>query len=298
MPIDPQSNGNTMKVVLVTGPSGAGRSTAIHTLEDIGFEAIDNLPISLLPRLLSGPPVERHLALGMDARNRDFSAETLIEVVDIMSRDSGFECTLLYLDCAEDVLVRRYSETRRRHPLAPDETPLQGIRRESDLLGGLKQRADILINTSDMPPNELRREISNWFQGGLSAHLALSVQSFSYKRGIPRSADMVLDCRFLANPHWQPELRNMNGLNAPVRDFVTADARYDDFFKRTHELVTSLIPAYREEGKSHFTLALGCTGGQHRSVSVAEELANALAQNGWQVSIRHRELERRAEPAP
>jgi UPF0042 nucleotide-binding protein len=283
-----------LKVVLVTGPSGAGRATAIHALEDIGFEAIDNLPLTLLPRLLSGPPMNRNLALGIDVRNRDFSADALIEVVDIISRETDFNCALMFLDCNVEVLTRRYSETRRRHPLAPDDTPLDGILREATLIGGLRERADILIDTSELTPHDLRQEINSHFAPDDENRMAVTVQSFSYKRGMPRGLDMVLDCRFLRNPHWEKSLRALDGRDAEVGTYITADPRFADFFARTTELVHSLLPAYRAEGKSHFTLGLGCTGGQHRSVYVTECLSNALAEKGWQVSIRHRELERRA----
>lgn len=295
MPSDPVSNFNgPQKVVLVTGPSGSGRATAIRALEDLGFEAIDNLPLTLLPRLLSGPPFGRHLALGVDVRNRDFSADTLIKVIDIISRETDFEGTLLFLACNTDVLARRYSETRRRHPLAPDETPLDGIARELALLGGLRERADILIDTSETTPHDLRAEIAKLFGSDADQGMAVSLQSFSYKRGLPHGMDMVLDCRFLRNPHWDKALRALNGQDAAVGAYIAQDNNFDPFFSRILDLVELLLPAYRTEGKSHFTLGLGCTGGQHRSVYVAECLANALAEKGWQVSIRHRELERRA----
>ncbi|MFT4715972.1 MAG: UPF0042 nucleotide-binding protein [Paracoccaceae bacterium] len=289
----PISSAEPLKVVLVTGPSGAGRSTAINTLEDLGFEAIDNLPLTLLPRLLSGPPMVQNLALGIDVRNRDYSAASLIEAVNIIDRETNFDCSLIFLDCDEDVLVRRYSETRRRHPLAPDETALDGIKREVALLGNLKSRADVLIDTSEMSPHDLRAELTRWFGSKANASMAVSVQSFSYKRGLPRGLDMVLDCRFLRNPHWEKDLRDLDGRDGDVAAYVAEDPRFADFFNRTRELVESLLPAYQQEGKSYFTLALGCTGGQHRSVFVTEALANALAQQGWQVSIRHREIERR-----
>ncbi|NOX41041.1 MAG: RNase adapter RapZ [Alphaproteobacteria bacterium] len=283
------------KVVLITGPSGAGRSTSIHALEDFGFEAIDNLPLTLLPRLLSGPPMTRNLALGIDVRNRDFSAETVIEAVDIIDNETIFDCSLVYLDCATEVLIRRYSETRRRHPLAPDETPEEGIRRELDLLGGLKQRADLLIDTTDMSPHDLKSELQDWFGAKSSQKMAVSLQSFSYKRGMPRGLDMVLDCRMLRNPHWDEALRALDGRDSRVAEYIADDPLFSDFFNKTLDLVELLLPAYRAEGKSYFTLAFGCTGGQHRSVFMAEALANALAERGWQVSIRHRELEREHE---
>jgi len=286
------------KVVLITGPSGSGRSTAINALEDLGFEAIDNLPLSLLPRLLSGPPIGHHLALGVDIRNRDFSADSLVEAVDIISRETEFDCSLVFLDCDTEVLARRYSETRRRHPLAPNETPIEGILRENAMLGALKHRADILIDTSNLTPHDLRSEISTLFGTDSDHPLAVSIQSFSYKRGMPHGLDMVLDCRFLRNPHWDAELRQKTGLDAEVGAYIAQDPRYKEFFQRTLDLVEFLLPAYRDEGKSYFTLGLGCTGGQHRSVYVAKCIANALAENGWRVSIRHRELERRAGGVP
>jgi UPF0042 nucleotide-binding protein len=291
---NPDLTNGRRKVVLITGPSGAGRSTTIHALEDLGFEAIDNLPLTLLPRLLSGPPMTQHLALGVDVRNRDFSAESLIEAVDILSRETDFDVSLVYLDCDVDVLVRRYSETRRKHPLASDQTPLAGITREIDLLGALRDRADVLIDTSEMTPHDLKAEIATWFGTDSGTDMAVSLQSFSYKRGMPRGLDMVLDCRFLRNPHWDKALRALDGRDPEVAAYVAEDPRFSDFFTRVCDLTEILLPAYGEEGKSYFTLAFGCTGGQHRSVFVAEAVAKALAQRGWQVSIRHRELERRA----
>lgn len=281
------------RLVLVTGPSGAGRATAVNALEDIGFEAIDNLPLSLLPRLLDGPPIGRPLALGIDVRNRDFSTNAMVELVDTLSADESVDVDLLYLDCSADVLVRRYSETRRRHPLAPVESPIQGIERELELLGPLRDRANVLIDTTELTPHDLRAEIERWFAEKATQRLAVSVQSFSYKRGIPRGVDMVLDCRFLRNPYWQADLRALSGLDDRVATHVAGDDRFEAFFSEVQALVELLLPAYTEEGKSHLAIAFGCTGGQHRSVAVAEKLANALAASGWQVSKRHRELERR-----
>ena len=174
------------RLVLVTGPSGAGRSTAIHALEDLGYEAIDNLPMSLIPRLLDGPPLPRPIALGLDVRNRDFNATALIELVDLLTRDPRVTLELLYLDCAQPELIQRFSQTRRRHPLAPAETPTEGIEREIDLLAPIKARADHLIDTTDMTPHDLKADIGRWFDASPTARLAVSVQSFSYKRGIPR----------------------------------------------------------------------------------------------------------------
>lgn len=282
------------RLVLVTGPSGAGRSSAIRALEDMGYEAIDNLPLSLLPRLLDGPAPEKPLALGIDTRNRDFSTNALIEVIDGMSAGGAGAMQVLYLDCNAEVLMRRFSETRRRHPLAPAEAPDIGIAREFDLLVPIRARADVLIDTSEMAPRDLRAELERWFVQQPGSGLAVSVQSFSYKRGLPRGLDMVLDCRFLRNPYWDEGLRALNGTDARVATYIEEDARFDAFRHKVLNLTELLLPAYEAEGKAYLSIGFGCTGGQHRSVAMAERLGKALAESGWQVSIRHRELERRA----
>ncbi len=286
------------QLVLVTGPSGAGRSTAIHALEDLGYEVIDNLPLSLVPRLVDGPALGRPIALGLDVRNRDFNTTALIEMIDTLTRDPRVSIELMYLDCAISELIRRYSQTRRRHPLAPAETPTEGINREVDLLIPVRARADHLIDTTEMSPHDLKAEIGRWFDHSPTAPMAVSVQSFSYKRGLPRGVDMIFDCRFLRNPYWSPALREMDGRDAAVSDYVAEDPRFVEFFHRLQELVLMLIPAHLEEGKAHLSIGFGCTGGQHRSVAVAEKLGKVLAEAGWAVSKRHRELERRLAAGP
>ena len=280
-------------IVFVTGPSGAGRSSALNVLEDAGFEAVDNLPLRLIPALLDSPGQERPLALGIDPRNRDFSTTSVIDVLGRLTGVPGLAPELLYLDCSSDVLLRRFSETRRRHPLAPDDRPSEGIMREQEMLRPLRARADVLIDTSDLNVHQLRTEVVHWFAPEGQHHLSISVQSFSYKRGLPRSVDMIYDCRFLVNPYWQTELRSYNGTDATVAAYVKADPRFDAFAQQVLDLSLLLLPAYREEGKSHLSIAFGCTGGQHRSVVMAETHALRLAENGWQVSIRHRELDLR-----
>lgn len=292
------------RLVLVTGPSGAGRSTAINVLEDLGFEAIDNLPLSLIPRLLDGPPRPAPLALGLDVRNRDFSASNVIELIDSLTRNPRFAPEVLYLDSATDTLVRRYAETRRRHPLAADGSPTDAITAERDLLTPIRVRADVLLDTSDFTPHDLRGELARLFDLSDSGRMSVSVQSFSYKRGVPRGLDMMFDCRFLANPHWVEGLRAQDGRAPAVQAHVTGDPRYPEFFERVRDLILFLLPAQVAEGKAHLAIGFGCTGGQHRSVTLAERMADSLAEQGWQVSKRHRELERReaqprsAEPAP
>ncbi len=284
------------RLVLITGPSGAGRSTAIHALEDLGYEVIDNLPLSLIPRLIEGPPLGRPIALGLDVRNRDFNTAAVIALIDRLTRDPRLSLEVLYLDCAPQVLISRYSQTRRRHPLTEAATPADGIDREIDLLAPIRVRADILIDTSDMSPHELKAEIGQWFDPGEDRRLALSVQSFSYKRGLPRGLDMVFDCRFLANPYWVPDLRDLDGRDPAVSAHIESDPRFAEFFRKLQDLVLLLLPAQLDEGKAHLAIGFGCTGGQHRSVAVAEKLAKVLAEAGWQVSKRHRELERRVAP--
>ena len=281
------------RVVLVTGPSGAGRSTAINALEDLGFEAIDNMPVSLIPRLLDGPALARPMALGIDVRNRDFSPDGLLALHARLTVVGGMQLELLYLDCAADVLVRRYSETRRRHPLAPDASPSEGIAREIALLEPVRTRSDILIDTTELTPHDLRAELQGWFATDTGLGMAVSVHSFSYKRGLPHGVDVVLDCRFLDNPYWKAELRGLTGLDPAVTDHIAQDARFAPFVDHVLGLLTFQLPACLAEGKAHFSVGIGCTGGQHRSVAVTEKVAHGLAEKGWRVSIRHRELERR-----
>lgn len=281
------------RVVFVTGASGAGRTTAIHALEDAGFEVINNLPLSLLERVLGGPDSMPPLALGIDVRNRDFSQDAVTSLLDRLTEADGIDIEILFLDCDPNVVLRRYSETRRRHPMALGDTPQDGIAREMELLRPVKARADHVIDTSDMTPHDLRAEIERRFVTGDGANMVISVQSFSYKRGLPRGVDLVFDVRFLANPHWEKALRAMDGRDAEVARFVESDPLFTEFFTKLEDFIVTLLPAYKAEGKSHFAIALGCTGGQHRSVAVTEKLANALAEKGWQVSTRHREIERR-----
>ena len=283
----------TPGVVLVTGPSGAGRTTAINALEDLGYEVIDNLPLSLLPRLLDGPAPTRPLALGVDVRNRDFSTNALIDIVDRLSSRGQWMPQVLYMDAAEEELVRRYSETRRRHPLAPAGPPLAGISEERELLIPIRARADVLIDTTGLSPHEAKAEVERWFGTGEGRQLGVTLHSFSYKRGLPRGMDIVMDCRFLRNPHWEEDLRQRDGRDPAVADYVMADPRFPAFFQQVKALADLLLPAHKDEGKAHLSIGFGCTGGKHRSVAMTERLAEALAQDGWHVSKRHRELERR-----
>ena len=282
---------NVQKIIVVSGPSGAGRSTAINVLEDLGFEAIDNAPLSLIPRFASGP-LARPLAIGVDVRNRDFSLSGVRDVLTQLAAITEVECQLLFLDANEDTLVRRYSETRRRHPLAPDEPPIQGIRKEADLLAPLRDDAEFLIDTSEMTPHDLKARLTEYFGEKGAALFGITLQSFSYKRGIPKGSDIVFDCRFLKNPYWDEGLRSLTGLDPAVGAYIGTDERTAPFLSKLTDLLSLLLPAFREEGKSHISIGIGCTGGQHRSVFVTESVAMALAEKGWQVSKRHREVNR------
>lgn len=279
------------EVIIVTGPAGAGRTTAIKAIEDFGVEVIDNLPLNLFNRILSGPPTGDRLAIGIDSRTRGFSVEALIEVIDSIAESKNYTPTLLYLDCRDSTLLRRYSETRRRHPASPDGSPLLGVKQEVETLRSLRDRADILLDTTELSPHHLRAELAGWFDKSGSKGLSVSVQSFSYKRGTPRAVDMMIDCRFLRNPHWDSTLRPLTGLVPSVGEYVSEDPLFKPFFEKLQDFVELLLPAYQAEGKAYFSIGMGCTGGQHRSVFVAEKLAAALAKKGWTVSTRHKEME-------
>ncbi|WP_071798065.1 RNase adapter RapZ [Natronohydrobacter thiooxidans] len=284
------------RLVLLTGPSGAGRSTALRALEDLGYEAIDNMPISLVSRLVAAP-LDRPLALVLDPRNRDFAVNALLALVEEFSASPRFDFDLVYLDCPVTTLIQRYSETRRRHPLSPDRTAREGIELEARLMQPVRMRADVLVETESMTPHDLRAHMQRLFGQPGAQNMQVHVESFSYKRGIPAGVDLVFDCRFLNNPHWQPGLRLRDGRDPAVVDFILSDTRFSGFFRRIHDLVEYLLPEYTQEGKTQLSIGFGCTGGQHRSVAIAEKLSNALAQAGWQVSKRHRELERIAAHA-
>jgi len=287
------SPGTGQHIVIMTGPGGSGRSTAIGALEDIGFEAIDNLPISFLPRLFRDGLPHRPVVIGVDPRNREFDVERLLTSLAEIESSTGSEPVTVFLDCDAPTLARRYSETRRRHPMSPDGTPQLGIEREIELLAPLREAADVLIDTGNLTPRDLRAEIARHFGHDEGAgELAVSLMSFSYKRGIPRGADMIIDVRFLRNPHWDADLRPLDGRDATVADHIRADANFAPFYVRLTDLLRFLLPAYRSEGKSYFGLGLGCTGGRHRSVMLVETLSKTLADEGWRVSIRHRDLDR------
>jgi UPF0042 nucleotide-binding protein len=274
-------------VLIVTGLSGAGRSTALKGLEDLGYEAVDNLPVSLLGALLAVPGGQK-LAIGIDARTRAFNPDQVLEAIAAHATPAR-AIRILYLDCAGNELVRRFSETRRRHPLALDRPAGDGIALERELLAELRRAADVVIDTTDFSSNDLRRAISTRF--GTQGHkaLTLTLMSFGYSRGVPRDADLVFDMRFLKNPHWVPALRPLTGLDAAVSAHVQSDPAFEPAFRAIMGLLTLLLPGYAREGRAYLTVAFGCTGGRHRSVAVAEAAGEALDAAGWANAVVHRD---------
>jgi UPF0042 nucleotide-binding protein len=278
------------RLLLVTGMSGAGRSTALKTLEDMGYEAFDNLPVALVPALIDTAAADAPaIAVGADARTRGFSIAHLLDDLDVLARDTSRDLQVLFIDCDDEPLERRYTETRRPHPLAGDRPVLDGIRHERCMLSPLRDRADLVIDTSTLTATDLKRLLTGHFAleaGGLR----LFVTSFAYRHGIPRDADLVFDVRFLANPHYVAELRVLSGRDAAVAAHIERDPALAPFFDHLWRLLRPLVPRYEEGGKTYLTIAIGCTGGQHRSVYVAERLAARLRQAGWRVELAHRDL--------
>ena len=279
-----------MKLVLVTGMSGAGKSVALKTLEDSGYEAIDNIPLSLLPSVVASSVAARNLAVGVDIRGRDFSAQHFADAVRPLRDNPEITLTVLFLDCDDEVIRRRFTETRRRHPLALDRTVMDGIRQERELIDGLHELSDMVLDTSETEASALRSIITTHFADG-EKQLSVQVTSFSFRRGVPRDADIVFDVRFLKNPHYDPELRHLTGRDALVGAYIETDEGFADFFTRLSGLVEPLLPRYLAEGKHYLTIAIGCTGGQHRSVYVAQKLGAFLKKAGYNVNIKHRNLE-------
>lgn len=283
--------GKRLRVVLITGMSGAGRSSSLKALEDIGYEAVDNLPLSLLASLVASTTgTERCLAIGIDIRTRDFGVESILQQLDALMRDADIDVQLLFLDCEDDTLRRRYTETRRRHPLAADRPLMDGIDHERRLVSPLRARADLVIDTTGLTQNELRRKLNQQYAIGAEPSFTLFLVSFAYRNGVPRESDLVFDVRFLDNPHYQADLRPLTGLDPDVAGFIARDPGFAAFFDGLTGLLAPLLPRFRTEGKSYLTISIGCTGGQHRSVYVAERLAAWLREEGERVSVAHREL--------
>ncbi len=288
----------TRDIVVITGMSGAGKSTALKTFEDLGYEAVDNVPLFLLRHMVGEEAntwaeyqtVRRPMAIGVDIRTRDFDVKGMRRLLRDVEKIGGLKPRILFLDCDDEALQRRYTETRRRHPLAVDRPLLDGIALERQLLEPLRLSADDVIDTTDLPAASLKTMLSTRY-GAANAGLHVFVTSFSFRRGLPREADLVFDVRFLRNPHYVDALRESTGMDAPVQAYIAEDPDFAEFMARLIALLEPLLPRYVTEGKSYLTLAIGCTGGKHRSVYVAERLAAWLTASGYGTSLRHRELQ-------
>ena len=284
--------GEPRPFVLVTGLSGAGKASILRVLEDLGFETVDNPPLNILNALVregTGP-----IAAGIDTRTRGFEPTEALAAIARLRALPGIATSLVFATAEEEILLRRYTETRRRHPLAPGG-PLgarvqDGITREAALLAPLRDAADLLLDTSTLPLPELRRVIEARFRPEDAPGLNIDLKSFGFPKGLPREADLVFDLRFLANPHYDALLRPMTGRDAAVAAYVAADPYFPDFWARLVGFIEPLLPRYVAEGKKYLTIAIGCTGGRHRSVFVVEKMAAHLRQQGWRVDVAHREL--------
>ncbi|MGC6329036.1 RNase adapter RapZ [Rhizorhabdus sp. FW153] len=283
------------RILFVTGMSGAGKKTALKALEDMGWETVDNLPLSLLDRLIAVSPAEgsiderRPLAIGIDSRTRDFDSNRLVRRV-VALKTEGRDAGILFLDCSGAEIARRYSATRSRHPLAQDRPIEDGIVHERELLAPLRAAADELVDTSEVSTNDLQASLRRSLGDATGAGTTLTVMSFGFSRGVPRDADLLFDMRFLRNPHWDPQLRPKTGLDPDVGAYIVQDPTYAEAKQRIEDLLLLLLPRYEAEGKSYVTIAIGCTGGKHRSVHFAETLASRLREAGFSPTVRHRDL--------
>jgi UPF0042 nucleotide-binding protein len=283
------SEARRQAVVLVTGLSGAGKSSILRALEDLGFETMDNPPLNTLENLIVAG--ERNIAIGVDARSRGFDSTLVLETLDRLRQNPALRPELVYAIAGDEFLLRRYTESRRRHPLAPGEKVAEGIALERELTEPLRRAADLVIDTSVLQLPTLRQAIESRFGAGAPG-MAIGLVSFAYPHGLPREADVVFDARFLRNPHYEPRLRNLTGLDAEVAAYVESDPDFATYFAHITGMVDFLLPRFVQEGKKYATIAIGCTGGQHRSVFMIEKLASVLSQAGWRVGITHRERTR------
>lgn len=279
------------KIVLISGMSGAGKSSTLRQFEDMGWEVADNVPLSFLLSMVTqyGEAGDLNLALGVDFRTHGFSTKELLDLISGL-REQKYIVSLLFLDCDDAVLQRRFTETRRRHPLATDRPVADGIKQEKFQLSELKAAADLRIDSTNLSLPELKRILRGHFGLQKKSGLSVSVMSFSYKFGLPREADLVFDVRFLSNPFYIPDLRQKTGKDPEVVEFIESDMVFDGFLTQMFDLLLLLLPRYAEEGKSYLTVAIGCTGGRHRSVCIAEKIHGLVVKNGYFVNLVHRDL--------
>jgi UPF0042 nucleotide-binding protein len=278
------------RIVVVTGMSGAGISSALKALEDQHYEVFDNFPLSLIPELCSQTDAlegqKKGLAIGVDTRTRGFNSERVLETV----KEIG--ARLVFITCDDSVLYKRFTETRRRHPLAVERTISYGIEKERKILAKLKDNADIMIDTSDKSIHDLRHMLERFLSLNSDDNLTISLVSFGFRNGMPREADIVMDVRFLRNPHWDQALKAKTGLDKEVGNYIREDVDFEPFFEGFKAMLKPILPRYRQEGKSYLTIAVGCTGGKHRSVFTIESLRKWMEEYGVRVSVEHRDIPR------
>ncbi len=279
-----ESSNGKQQPLIITGLSGAGISSVLKTLEDLGFEVFDNFPISLIDQLIEETPDSSKLAIGVDARSRGFSAQSIINTCENIGG------RLVFITCDQDVLLKRFSETRRLHPKALDKPVISGIKEEQAMLNSVAHKADLTIDTSDFSIHDLRHILEGHFGTRNEQGMTINLMSFGFRNGLPREADIVMDVRFVKNPHWDKELRPLSGQDKPVGDYIEEDEGFVGFFENLKTLVEPLIPKYETEGKNYLTIAIGCTGGRHRSVYTVEKLAKWLDAMPNGVHVTHRDL--------
>jgi UPF0042 nucleotide-binding protein len=290
-----RDGGAQQRLLLVTGLSGAGKSTALDVLEDLGWETIDNFPVRMLKRLVARQGEDPGLlAIGFDSRTRGFVPADVIALAKELSERSDLSTSFMFIDCADAELERRFNETRRRHPMAQGRPVLDGIAADRELLEPLRRWADVVIDTTTLSSNDLQGRVREMFGVHDGGDTTLTISSFGFARGMPPLADLVFDMRFLDNPHWVPGLRELTGRDAPVGEHIEQDPAFADAFARIRDLLLTLLPRYRAQGKSYVHVAFGCTGGRHRSVYTAETMAQALREQGFSPTVRHRNLGSRA----
>jgi UPF0042 nucleotide-binding protein len=278
------------QVAVITGMSGAGKSSVLRALEDLGWEAVDNPPLAVVESLLAANGTAAPLAIGIDARRADFDAGAAAGLLERVRGNPALDLAVVFLTADDETLLRRYTETRRRHPLAQTGSVLDGVQRERAVLWPIEAIADVVLDTSTMALPELRAAIEARFARSDGNVLWIGVVSFSFARGLPREADLVFDVRFLRNPHYLPALRPLTGLDLPVADYVAGDPDFAAFYDRMTGFLFPLLPRYVREGKKYLTIAIGCTGGRHRSVMVASRLGADLREHGWRVAVAHRDV--------
>ena len=275
------------QLIIITGASGAGRTTAINVFEDVGFESVDNIPISMIDSLVLSKTRNKNLALGVDIRTREFSPENLRK---LLSKYKKMVVKIIFLDCDSNKLLKRFNETRRSHPLSGVKSLSEALVEEMEYLKPIKDFANIIIDTTDYSPTDLREELLNNLSIAKIKKFSILLQSFSYKNGLPRNFDMIFDCRFLKNPYWISHLKELDGRDKKVQDFVSSSREFKIFFSKVLSLINFLIPQVQKEGKSQFSIGFGCTGGQHRSVVFVNMLRNKLNSDGHNVLSNHRDL--------